>query len=376
MFPTLARAATVFASISLGATIASAQLNFSITNQGAATPQMLTGFAEAAAMWSARLNDPVTINLRVNAGILAAGQIAGTSNFFDPWDYSVVTNTLLNDRQSADDFSSTSHLQAGTAFSMLINRTANSPTGVVSATPYFDTGLGGAGQAGPENNQKVRITSANAKALGLIAGNSPGFDGTITFSTQQTYDFDRSNGITGGQIDFVGAAAHEIGHLLGFMSGVDNLDRNGSAPGLNDNQLRFVAPLDLFRFSSRSIDAGGGLGVIDWTADPTTKYFSVDGGATSLANFATGVIFGDTHEPHHWKNGFNTGLMDPTAGSGVLLAFSAMDLRAMDVIGWNLVAAPEPSTFTLLLFTGLAGIRYSRRRVKRRVREPVASVRR
>src|SRR2546421_7392776 len=33
----------------------------------------------------------------------------------------------------------------------------SNPNGVVSLTPYFDTGLGGPGQAGPENNSTVRM---------------------------------------------------------------------------------------------------------------------------------------------------------------------------------------------------------------------------
>src|SRR6185295_7999459 len=219
----------------------------------------------------------------------------------------------------------------GSAFSMLINRTANNPNGVVSATPYFDTGLGGPGQAGPENNSTVRITSANAKALGLYPANSAGLDGTVTFNTAASFDFDRSNGINAAQIDFVGVAAHELGHMLGFVSGVDILAGNGTAPGLNGNQLKFVTPLDLFRFSSRSIGAGGGVGVDDWTDDDTAKYFSVDGGATSLAAFSTGTTF----EASHWKDNLGIGIMDPTAGAGELLLITNNDRRAFDVIGYN-----------------------------------------
>ncbi|MFO0810014.1 MAG: NF038122 family metalloprotease [Gemmataceae bacterium] len=356
----------VLAGIAVVTPAAFGQLTFNVTNQGGATPQMLAGVAEAGAMWSALISDPITINVRINAAALPSGQIAGTSNFFDPYSYTSVRNALLADRRSADDITSTNNLQAGAAISMLINRTANNPNGVVSGTPYFDTGLGGAGQAGPENNSTIRIASANAKAMGLIPGNGAGLDGTITFSTSVNFDFDRINGINSTQVDFVGVAAHEIGHLLGFISGVDNLDRNGAAPGLNDNQLQFVTPLDLFRFSSRSIGAGGGLGVIDWTADNTAKYFSVDGGTTAIAPFANGANFGEGHEPHHWKNGLNIGLMDPTAAAGELLTFSNIDLRAFDVIGYNLVGVPEPSSFGFVAAASLLATTVIRARRRRR----------
>jgi len=191
----ICRVYIVLGILALSSPRASAQLTFNITNQGGATAQMMTGFQQAAAIWSSVLNDPVTINIKVNAAALQTGQIGATSAFFDPYAYSSVRNALISDRTSARDISSTNALQSGSSFTMLINRTKNNPNGVVSATPYFDTGAGGPGDLGAENNNTIRLTSANAKALGLIAGDLAGSDGTITFSTLKSYDFDRSNGI-------------------------------------------------------------------------------------------------------------------------------------------------------------------------------------
>ncbi|QOV90501.1 NF038122 family metalloprotease [Humisphaera borealis] len=348
MFRRMFHAAVALGALGLCVKPASAELIFNITNDGAATPQMMAGFAEAGAMWSARFNDPITVNIHINAVSLPPGGIGHTETFYDPYSYTAVRNAMLADKKTADDNASSSNLQAGAAFAMLINRTANNPNGVVSTTPYFDTGLGGAGQAGPENNSTIRMSSANAKALGLYPAHGTGPDGIITFGNAVAFDFDRSDGITAGQVDFVGAAAHEIGHMLGFVSGVDILAGNGAAPGLNDNQLKFVTPLDLFRFSSRSIGTGGGIGVIDWTADGTRKYFSVNGGTSSIADFSTGAIY----EESHWKNGLGIGIMDPTAGAGNLLPFTTIDQRAFDVIGYDRVV-PEPSTAAALGAVGL-----------------------
>ncbi|MCE9544016.1 MAG: NF038122 family metalloprotease [Planctomycetia bacterium] len=345
--------ATVIAgALTIVASQASAAMVFNFTNQGGATAQMMAGMAEAGALWSARLHDPITIEIRIKAASLPAGVLGHTDSFYDPYSYTDVRNAMLGDRLSADDFSSAGKLQAGPLFSMLINRTANNPNGVVSATPYFDTGVGGPGQAGPENNTTVRMTTANAKALGLSPPHSILLDGIITFSTQNIYDFDRSNGISPTKLDFVGVAAHEIGHVLGFDSGVDVLDGNAAAPGLNDNQLKFVTPLDLFRFSPRSQGAGGGIGVIDWTDDSVDKYLSVDGGTTPVATFSNG----STYEASHWKFNLGQGIMDPTATGGTLMQISTNDLRAFDVIGYDTATVPEPATGTLLGFALLGGL--------------------
>jgi len=132
------RLGLVFGMLILSAPRATAQLTFNITNQGGASAQMVTGFTQAAALWSAVLNDPITINIKIHAAALPAGQIAGTNPFFDPYSYTATRNALLNDRTSAGDFSSANALQAGSSISMLINRTANNPNGIVSATPYFE----------------------------------------------------------------------------------------------------------------------------------------------------------------------------------------------------------------------------------------------
>ncbi len=127
---------------------------------------------------------------------------------------------------------------------------------------------------------------------------------------------------------------HEIGHTLGFTSGVDYLDEN---PGSPDNVYAYVSTLDLYRFSNNSMTAGAD---IDWTADTRSKYFSFDGGNTILAYFSTGVNYGDGYETGHWKNGSNAGIMDPTTGSGKLLEVTNLDKLALDVIGWDLKIDP------------------------------------
>ena len=49
------------------------------------------------------------------------------------------------------------------------------------------------------------LDTAQQKALGLLDGGFPASDGTVTFSNApNTFDFDRSDGITAGLYDFAG----------------------------------------------------------------------------------------------------------------------------------------------------------------------------
>ena len=47
-------------------------------------------------------------------------------------------------------------------------------------------------------------------------------------------------------------------------------------------------------------------------------------------------LLGDGYEAHHWKNGLGLGIMNPTAHTGDLLTISDIDLRAFDVLGYDL----------------------------------------
>ncbi len=65
--------------------------------------------------------------------------------------------------------------------------------------------------------------------------------------------------------------------------------------------------------------------------------------------FSTGVDFGDGRQASHWKDNLNLGIMDPTAAPGELLVLRPNDLRAMDLIGYEIQAVPEAGSLTLLV---------------------------
>ncbi len=316
-------------------------LTFNFTFTPTSTAQDIAGFNAAGAFWSSQFSDDVIINMNVGTATLGAGILAQAGSTRDTFFYSDIRAALGADASSAADVVAVNSLAITSSFGVLINRTSNNPNGSGSAISYVDND-------GDDNNSIIRITTANAKALGAIY--SPTFvDANITFSNAFSWDYDSSNGISPASFDFVGAATHEIGHALGFVSGVDVLD--GNSPPVNgpfsDDIFTYVTTLDLFRYSAESTANG----VIDWTAGSTNKYFSLDNGLTSIAGFSTGKNFGDGQQASHWKDNLGLGIMDPTAAPGEHMTVGPNDILAFDVIGWDLV--PEPSSALLGMIGGL-----------------------
>jgi hypothetical protein len=95
-------------------------------------------------------------------------------------------------------------------------------------------------------------------------------------------------------------------------------------------------------------------------ADSRNKFFSVNGGATALTPFATGVTFGTGYQASHWREFLFAGyLLDPQLFPGVQRAISTTDLRAFDILGYRI---PEPTVAALGGLGLLLGLRRQRAR--------------
>lgn len=312
--------------LALSGAVPALALDFNFTISGSPPQTVVDGLHAAAGMWSDVLIDDVTLNINVTWGSIAGGQLGLASLARQTTYYTTYRDALVGDATSADDLAAAATLPAGSTFPVYINLTSDNPHGSASLTPYLD-------DDGGNNNSFVRIATANAKALGIYAGSASASDGSLTFNSDISWDFDPSNGVAGGTFDFIAVAAHEIGHLLGFASGVDALDANSPPNGgpFEANQFTWVNSLDLFRLSADSVAAGA----IDWTADARAKYFSLDGGVTPLAAFATGKTHGDGYGAGHWADS-EPWLLGPTLNAGQTEAAGAMDLRALNAIGWDM----------------------------------------
>lgn len=338
---------------------ATAGLVFDFTAASNGVPQeVIDGFVVAGQRWSSVFLDDVTINIDI---AFSSFPSLGITLFdADNYSYTDVRNALGANVSSGDDLAAFNQLPTGSSVNMLINRTSNSPHGVGSTTPYLDND-------GDANNTLMAVPHGNAKALGLRDAHAPERDALIVMDSGTAWDFDPTNGISRGRRDFVGVATHELGHALGFLSGVDALDGNSSSIFYPDDFFTYVGPMDLFRYSTESVLAGPGI--IDWTVDTRDKYFSLDGGLTPIESFSTGDFHGDGAQASHWIAS-SPAIMNPHIPAGVTEMITPVDIRLLDVIGWDTVPvqvhAPEPSSLALFGIGTLALLATTARRRKRR----------
>lgn len=324
---------------------------------GVSLDQMI-GFEMAGEFWSQHLGDNISINIFVEitdklpenvlGGALPAMEAAQSYRSF--------RDHLKMDMLSGEDLVAVANLPGSTEFASIVN-SATASGNIDYSEKYLKY-----------NNSQLNLTRANSKAVGLL--NDPNselingesrLDGYILLSDlsnlsvnqdndlnndlQWHYDFDSSI-IPENTLDFLSVALHEIGHVLGFVSGVDDVGNSGTNNNnfmtlstislLNQSrELGTSTSVDLFRYSSGS----SAVGAIDMSVGGSA-FFSFDRGKTVEADFATGqdtTIGGDGHQASHWKykQGQPLGIMAPLLSAGQKRQISALDIKMFDVIGYN-----------------------------------------
>jgi len=227
--------------------------------------------------------NPVTVTIDLGYGEIAgqslgSGALGESETYFNSVDYSQAVNALK----------------------------ANQPS--VTQQAAYST----LPRSSPVSGGALWVSTAEEKALGLLAGNNSAIDGYVGVSS--TYPFSYAAGVApaSGQYYFDGVLEHEFSEVLGRTSLLgDGLGGTNS-----------YAIMDLFRYSApraRQLGTGG------------SAYFSINSGSTNL----------DT-----WNTNPNGDLGDwaASAGADAFLAFSpsgqidpitSTDLTLMNVLGWN-----------------------------------------
>lgn len=340
-----------------------------------------TGFSIAADFWGRRLTNNVTINLDVGFKQLGARILGQTSSNSSVVPIEIVRGQLAASGNSQIDAVAAANLPGlrpvagGYGALDVITSGYKLPTGegVDTRIRVLDNDLSG-------NNAYLDANNANLKALGFT-GFGDSADGSIEFSNQYKFDFNPGDGIASDSIDFISVAIHEIGHALGFVSGVDIYDILGAPKGplaeypdfalLNLNDYAIASVLDLYRYSDNPEGLGDGGAMLDWSVGGN-PFFSIDGQNPYQAGyFSTGNYNGDANQASHWRDNIpglaSLGMMDPTVAYGQMGRVTSLDLAAFDAIGWNLdydaynsgrafttkeiylAAVPEPATWAMLI---------------------------
>jgi len=309
-----------------------------------------TGFKVAAQYWGSMFANDAVINLGVKFAPLAPNVIGSTGSTRSDKTVAAWKNAVIATRSNytLDQTAVLPTLNAQGGASFVTNGTRANGNNDTAVQVYDD--------GATTSSQVLYLNTSVQKAVGIYGGPANQLDGNVTFSTNFSFDFNPMNGIDPNMMDFVGVAIHEIGHALGFVSGVDFLDVYGypNGPGagtlgydLNDTSI--FSALDMFRYSNDPNNIAPGSGPVRDLTVGTASYFSIDGGLTQVggdSRFSTGAYNGDGRQASHFKdtgsaqggcNGYNQlGILDPTFCFGEMGVVKGLDLAAYDAMGWNL----------------------------------------
>jgi hypothetical protein len=304
-----------------------------------------------------------TITNNVNAATIEGGIQSASSTISSLFGNSTTVNILF--KYNAAVLSQTTaagYINSYAAYTNLLkaNAIAN-PANTTLAMAVANLGAGNSGLP-------IYSTSANLKALGLttasgnlnsagIAGTGGVYDAIVSIGNLSYL----SNG-PGKNSQGVSVVEHAINEVLGGGA-------SGSTLGTGNANTAFGG-LDLYRYKS----SGPTIADIDSTPSYTTNQsavagFSVDGGATGIAQFnqaGGGSDYGDFASvgPCQIQDAFD-------CGATPVFSKTSLEYLMLEAIGYDPVAGgvPEPSTWAMMIlgFAGIGTMAYRRRKQTVRV---------
>lgn len=316
-----------------------------VINAGAGlsgNPQVLAAFERAAEQWEALFSDP-GVRVTIDADLVDLGEdnadvLGSTLLTLFSGDHDELRQLMIDDGATEGDDGILQSLPLAAQFLPTI-------PDLSSGVDFRLTG-------------RLAATKPNFKALGLthLDGLYGATDATISFNSRYDFDYDNSDGVTAGLLDFESIAVHEIGHALGYFSIVDTIDtailQAGGATGPPAVPQVSLTPrtLDLFRFRSDSEDnpsTPAEFASFPRNLVPGVAVNFDEPGVLEVA-MSTGTYLGDGRQAGHWKDdrlgGAQLGIMDPSIRRATISTISFADQRAFDLIGYDILIGPTTTT--------------------------------
>ncbi|MGH9873304.1 MAG: NF038122 family metalloprotease [Pyrinomonadaceae bacterium] len=284
-------------------------------------PTAVNAFTMAAQNWENIILSPITIYIDVDYGPTYFGEswppgvLGATSAPAQSYPYQSVRTNLI--AEATDEGNVTKQ----SIFNALPSTTVPTDLGNASGTIVSDS-----------TGRAIGLLPATAQSTDLAA--------RIGFNSSFSFDFEPSDGVTPGQIDFDAVATHEIGHALGFHS---EAGLNLPKPSIWD-LYRFRTGTDSSTFSTaqRILTIGGSPDPLQYDFIPGNPELGLStGGPNGSTNNG-----GDGWQSSHWKHSSTCspyiGIMDPAISSGCRRTITGNDILALTSFGYNLTNTTPP----------------------------------
>jgi hypothetical protein len=283
-------------------------------------------FNRAAQNWETVILSPITIYIDVDFGPsnsfnnnqpFPAGVLGSTSTVGSFYPYSVLRANLIAEANGEG------------------NATKQAIFNALPSTSV-PTDLG--------NASTTDVNSTIARAIGLspAVAQSSDLPPQIAFNSNFTYDFDPSDGISGGT-DFDAVATHEIGHALGFESDA-GFSTTTATPSVWDlYRFRTGATSSTFSTAQRVMTIGGSPDPLQFDFTPGNLELGLSNAGPATGTTTNGA---DGWQSSHWKHVLGCsnpiGIMDPAIPSNCRRTITFSDQLALASFGYNLTNSNPP----------------------------------